>query len=184
MPGIGNSGPDHWQSRWEAQYPNLDRFKPDSWEEPQLDNWLNALDAAASSSGPKAVLVAHSLACLLVAHWSERSSLPIAGAFLVAVPDPSAPTFPAEAATFAPAPASRLRFPSVILASDNDPYASIAFARARARLWGSALVEVGSLGHVNAASGVGAWPWGWNQLLHFAGTRKRAPQEDQDTCVK
>jgi predicted alpha/beta hydrolase family esterase len=178
LPGIGNSGPDHWQSRWEEKSADMVRFKPDSWDAPEVENWLDALDTVVRVVGPTGVMVAHSLSCLLVAHWSERSSLPIAGAFLVAVPDPSVPAFPAEAAGFAPAPAARLRFPSMLLASDNDPYASIAYARQRARLWGSALVEVGPLGHVNAASGIGDWPWGRNQLLGFI----RHVAEGRATC--
>jgi predicted alpha/beta hydrolase family esterase len=167
LPGIGNSGPDHWQSRWEAKYPGIVRFQPESWDVPELDNWLDSLDSVVRGAGPRAVLVAHSLSCLLVAHWSERSKVPIAGAFLVAVPDPSSPAFPPEAASFAPTPAARLRFPSVILASTTDPYASIAYARQCAYQWGSSLVEVGPLGHVNAASAIGDWPWAWDQLLVF-----------------
>ena len=168
LPGIGNSGPDHWQSRWEEQCPDMVRFKPGSWDTPEIDNWLDALDTVVRKVGPNGVLVAHSLSCLLVAHWSGRSSLPIAGAFLVAVPDPSTAAFPAEAASFSPTPVARLRFPSMILASSNDPYASIAYTRQCARQWGSAVVEVGPLGHVNAASGIGDWPWGRNRLLAFA----------------
>jgi uncharacterized protein len=180
LPGIGNSGPDHWQSRWEKKCPDMVRFKPESWDEPEIDNWLDALETVVRMVGPTGILVAHSLSCLLVAHWSKRSSLRIAGAFLVAVPDPSTPAFPAEAASFAPTPAARLGFPSMILASSNDPYASIAYARQCARQWGSALVEVGPLGHANVASGIGDWPRGRNQLLGFIRhiAEGRAPGDD------
>ena len=40
------------------------------------------------------LLIAHSMGCLVVAHWAHRSSAPVRAAFLVAVPDPEGPPFP------------------------------------------------------------------------------------------
>ena len=167
LPGIGGSGSEHWQSLWEAGSKDFVRFAPSSWDEPQLGDWIEALDRAVAASSEPPVLVAHSLACLLVAHWQRRSTSPVAGAMLVAVPDPLGAAFPTEAASFADPPEQRFHFPSLIVASGNDPYGTPAYVRRRAEQWGSRLVEAGNLGHINAGSGLGAWPAGQAMLSAF-----------------
>jgi uncharacterized protein len=167
LPGIGGSGDEHWQTLWEAGSKDFARFSPSSWDEPRLEDWVAALDAAVAASDGPPVLLAHSLACLLVAHWQARSALPVAGAMLVAVPDPLGAAFPAEAASFADPPEQRLRFPSVIAASGNDPFGTMDHARRRAGEWGSRLVEMGDVGHINAGSGLGDWPAGRMLLADF-----------------
>ncbi|MGY4505733.1 putative alpha/beta hydrolase family esterase [Bradyrhizobium sp. GM24.11] len=132
LPGIGSSGEDHWQSHWEQADPAIRRFAPASWDQPDLVDWIVALDRAVGAAKRPPVLVAHSLACLLVAHWEKQGSAPVKGALLVAVPDPRSPAFPAEAAGFASVPEERFRFPSLIVASTNDPYASLPYVEARA----------------------------------------------------
>lgn len=167
LPGIGGSGPLHWQTLWEEGSAEFTRFLPSSWDEPRLDDWVRALDAAVAASPTPPMLVAHSLACLLVAHWQVRSELAVAGAMLVAVPDPSGLSFPAEASSFVDPPEQRFRFPSLIVASGNDPYGTMSHTRSRAAQWGSRLIEAGDLGHINAASGLGAWPAGRAILSEF-----------------
>ena len=39
IPGLGGSGPDHWQSRWEAKIPAVRRVAQADWENPGLDAW-------------------------------------------------------------------------------------------------------------------------------------------------
>lgn len=168
LPGIGNSGKTHWQTLWEEADPAFARFAPTDWDAPDLDDWIAALDRAVAACTEPPVLVAHSLACLLVPHWRARSSRPVAGAFLVAVPDPSSDAFPAEAAGFANVPETPLPFPTLVVASSNDPYGSMAYARRRAGQWGSGLTEAGALGHINGASGLGDWPAGRALLDAFA----------------
>jgi predicted alpha/beta hydrolase family esterase len=160
LPGIGDSGPGHWQTLWEQGSPAMQRVHARDWEQPICAEWVAALEAAVEHSGPQAVLVAHSLACLQVAHWSAGSRLRIRAALLVAVPDPAGPSFPAQAQGFAPIPLQRLAFPSIVVASSDDPHGSIAHARRCAQAWGSRLVEIGAAGHINAGSGLGEWPQG------------------------
>jgi predicted alpha/beta hydrolase family esterase len=169
LPGIGNSGEAHWQSHWELADPTIRRFAPASWDQPDLGDWVAALDRAVSAAKTPPVLVAHSLACLLVAHWQKQKPAPVKGALLVAVPDPRSPAFPAEAAAFAPVPEQRFRFPSLIVASTNDPYASLPYVEARAGQWGSELVNVGAKGHINGGSNLGDWPEGRRILMEFEG---------------
>src|SRR5262245_12003819 len=91
LPGLGGSGEGHWQTLCRGSDPSAMAFQPSSWDQPKLDDWVAALDRAVASAADPALLVAHSLACLLVAHWAARGAVPIAGAFLVAVPDPDGP---------------------------------------------------------------------------------------------
>ena len=168
LPGIGGSGENHWQSHWERENPDMRRFAPASWDKPALHDWISALDRSIGACSEPPLLLAHSLACLLVAHWRKASAARIAGALLVAVPDPGGASFPAEAAEFADVPQSRLDFPSLILASSNDPYGSMDHARRRAAQWGAGLIGLGELGHINGSSGIGRWPEGLNLLVAFA----------------
>jgi predicted alpha/beta hydrolase family esterase len=167
LPGIGNSGETHWQSRWETADPAIRRFAPSSWNQPDLSDWIAALERTVCEAKTPPILVAHSLACLLVAHWQKVTSLPVKGAFLVAVPDPLSQAFPNAAASFEDVPQESFSFPSLIVASTNDPYASLPYAEARAGRWGSELVIIGAAGHINGQSDLGDWPAGRILLKAF-----------------
>ncbi|HZV65198.1 MAG TPA: alpha/beta hydrolase [Telluria sp.] len=93
--------------------------------------------------------------------WVEATG---SAALLVAVPDPAGPAFPPTAHGFAPLPARRFAFPSLIVASSDDPYASADHTRDCARAWGSHVHQAGPRGHLNGASGLGEWPAGWALL--------------------
>ncbi|MDB5367970.1 MAG: hypothetical protein JWM77_3897 [Rhodospirillales bacterium] len=175
LPGIGGSGESHWQTLWGRLDPRALAFEPSSWDEPELDDWIAALDRAVASAAQPPVLVAHSLACLLVAHWAARGSAEVAGAFLVSVPDPDSPVFPAkQAATFRAVPSRALPFPSLVVASSDDPYGSLGYMRGRAAEWDADLVVAGALGHINEATGLGDWPFGAALLTAFrAGLARR-----------
>lgn len=160
VPGIGGSGPDHWQTLWQQKDPALVRFEPGSWDYPDLDDWVAALDAAIAAAAAPPLLIVHSLACLMVAHWAARSARLIKGAFLVSVPDPSSPPFPPEARSFDGAPTDRFSFPALVVASSNDPFGTIAYSSSRARQWGAGYIVVGQHGHINAASRLGEWQQG------------------------
>ena len=168
LPGIGGSGESHWQTHWEKTDPQMRRFEPSSWDQPDLEDWIAALEREVGLSKRPPLLVAHSLACLLVAHWHQVSTLPVAGAFLVSVPDPLSDAFPEEAREFANPPTGRLRMPSLVAASSNDPFGTIGYQRGRAEAWGSGFVEIGAVGHVNGQSGLGGWPHGRDLLTAFA----------------
>jgi pimeloyl-ACP methyl ester carboxylesterase len=100
LPGIGGSGEGHWQTLWERSHPSMRRFKATDWDRPQLSEVVGALQEAVEAADPTIILMAHSLSCLLVAHWAVQSASIVAGAFLVAVPDPNAPVFPSAANSF------------------------------------------------------------------------------------
>lgn len=167
LPGIGGSEDSHWQSHWERADQRFGRFEPSSWDEPELSDWIQALDKAVLAAPSPTVIVAHSLACLLVAHWAQRWDKRVVGALLVAVPDPAGPAFPRAAASFGDPPGTPLPFRALIVASANDPYSSLEYSRCRSETWRTGLVEVGRLGHINGSSGVGDWPQGRRLLDAF-----------------
>ena len=162
IPGLGGSGPEHWQTRWEALYPRHLRVSQRDWDAPDRQAWLAALEDALAAVAEPAVLAAHSLGCALVAHAASRPfAARIAAALLVAPADVDSPErTPPETRSFAPMPLAPLPFPSTVVASQDDPYVSLARARAFAAAWGAAFVDAGARGHLNAASGLGDWPEG------------------------
>jgi predicted alpha/beta hydrolase family esterase len=159
LPGIGGSGPAHWQSRWERLHPEYRRIEMPDWDAPRLDVWLERIEASVMAAPTLPVIVAHSLGCLAVAHWAARGGM-LSAALLVAVPDPAGPLFPAVATGFAPVPSARLGFPTRVVASQNDPYGSFDYAARSARAWGAELCDVGLAGHINADSALGDWEAG------------------------
>lgn len=168
VPGLWNSGPQHWQSQWQAKYPAWQRVAHRDWADPVRDEWVAELDAAIAACDGRPILVAHSLGCMLVAQWARSGSrLAVAGAFLVAPSDPEAPSYPLDADGFKPVPMQPLPFPSMVVASSDDIYVSAARARAFADAWGSRFVEIGDAGHINADSGHGTWPEGERLLDEF-----------------
>jgi uncharacterized protein len=175
LPGYGASGEDHWQTLWERRH-GYTRVEQDDWLEPVLDDWVHTLDrAVAAQSGP-VVLVAHSLGCALVARWAAISAVTrVVGALLVAPADVDSPQHtPEEVRGFAPLPLMALPFRSIVVASETDPFMTIARARQLADHWGAALVNVGPRGHINAEAGVGAWSEGHElltRLLHGVANR-------------
>ena len=58
---------------------------------------------------------------------------------------------------FSPIPRQRLPFPTLVVASRDDPYVEIERAEAFARGWGARFVDLGRAGHINVASGHGPW---------------------------
>ena len=168
LPGIGNSGPEHWQSLWERANPTFVRIQQRDWDNPVCREWVETLESTVSRLGSKVVLVAHSLACTLVAHWAGSTKQKVHGALLVAPPDPDGPAFPKEAVGFSPMPRRSLPFPSIVVVSTDDPYGSPEFAKSAATAWGSRFVSIGAAGHINSQSGLGEWNEGFSLFRQLA----------------
>lgn len=162
LPGIGDSDSGHWQSLWQASNPDFVRVQQHDWDHPVLEEWVAALEKSVAQVNREVVLVAHSLGCLLVAHWAAQTRLQVKGALLVAPPSPSSVIFPKEAAGFYPFPINTLRFASIVVASSDDLYGDSMFSRSCAEAWGSRYVSIGAAGHINTRSGFGAWPEGFS----------------------
>lgn len=176
VPGIFDSGPEHWQSLWQAERERdlggpagVVRIEPSSWDEPEPADWNAAISRAVATFDEPPLLVAHSLGVLAVAAWLREAERPdVAGAFLVAAPDPRASSFPAAAAAFTePTAATGTTVPTRLVVSDDDPYCGVDRALAFADVLGAEVLRVGALGHVNVDSGIGPWAAGRALLEDF-----------------
>lgn len=170
VPGYGNSEPTHWQGLWHATSPSSYWVKQRDWENPERDEWVAALERTLKNVDRPALLIGHSLGCSTIVEWSHTSSRAVAGALLVAPPDPLASAFPTAIRGFSAPTLRPLRFPTWIAASSDDPYASLARTHALAQAWGARVVEFGACGHINLESGFGPWPAGEKLLADFLGS--------------
>jgi predicted alpha/beta hydrolase family esterase len=165
VPGLGGSGPGHWQSLWAEGRPGWARLEQRDWDEPRLDEWRTALEEAVCAVDGRVVLVAHSLGSLLVAHWARGGTWQrVVGALLVAPADVDAASRGTSLRAFAPVPVERLPFPSWVVASSDDPYCAFERARSFAVAWGARFLSAGAAGHLNVASGHGPWRQGKHLL--------------------
>jgi predicted alpha/beta hydrolase family esterase len=164
VPGWNGSGPNHWQTIWERDYGGL-RVEQRDWAQPDTQTWVDTLDASIRRYERPIILVSHSLGVLTTARWTATSSLLIAGAFLVAPPDPEVAECD-EIRQFT-IPNQPLSFPALLVASENDPYASLDSAQKMACAWRCDFWNAGRAGHINVASGHGPWREGQARFADF-----------------
>ena len=172
VPGFKGAPPDHWQARWLAKMKTARMVRQDDWHKPDVADWTAKLHDALADSERPAVLVAHSLGCHVVAQavsgFGEAARRKVRGAFLVAPPDVENPTLrPRHLMTFGPYPREPLPFPSLVVASRDDPFCAYPKAEAMAQAWGSQFVDARESGHINAESGQGPWPDGLMVFANF-----------------
>lgn len=154
VPGMHNSGPGHWQTRWQRLHPNFERVEQANWDVPDLDAWSERLGAALRRSARPSIIVAHSFGCLTTVHRAGTEADNIAGVLLVAPADPQ------KFGVVEKVQGVRLQMPSFLVGSTNDPWMSGERAAYWARCWNSDFFNAGPLGHINAESGLGDWRFG------------------------
>jgi uncharacterized protein len=188
LPGWHNSGPTHWQSRWEDVHGYM-RVPQHDWERPLRGDWSMQLEEAvlASTPGvsPSLILVAHSLGCILLAAWAahSRHTHRIKGALLVAPADVEREALRALLPSWSPIVRQTLPFKSVLVASGNDPFCTWEQAQALAVDWGSELVSGGNMGHINADADLDDWPQGHALLQRLqAGQDQTMETEGRGSC--
>jgi predicted alpha/beta hydrolase family esterase len=160
IPGLGNSGPQHWQSIWEKQF-NFTRIEQKDWDTPVREDWVTTINTEIQKhDAGNIILVGHSLACTTIAYWAQQFNLKIKGALLVAPSDTEAETYPTGTNGFMPVPLIKLPFPTIVVTSSNDYYVTEARAKLFAKSWGSEFVNIGDAGHINVSSGYGDWNQG------------------------
>ncbi|MNO47231.1 Alpha/beta hydrolase family protein [compost metagenome] len=165
VPGLRDHVAEHWQTLLQARLAKVRSVPPLQVDGLDCNARIEAIQREIEQIEGEVLLVAHSAGVLMVAHWAARYQRPIKGALLAAPPDLNAqwPAHYPSAATlaekgWAPLPQQALPFPSIVAASSNDHLASYAAAAAMAECWGSELVALGAVGHLNPASGFGRWP--------------------------
>ncbi|MGA4544074.1 RBBP9/YdeN family alpha/beta hydrolase [Uniformispora flossi] len=183
VPGLRDHVPEHWQTllaeRLAAAGTAVQTVPPPTADKLSRTARVAALDAVLAGITGPVLIAAHSAGAVVTAHWAQdhrpdASPFRIRGALLATPPDLTTP-LPAGHPTFAelerngwlPVPRTPLPFPSLVAASSDDPLAAPGYAAGLARDWGSRVVELGAVGHLNPASGFGAWPRA-EELLHAA----------------
>ena len=162
VPGLHDSGPDHWQTLWQRENPEFLRVIQPDFETPALDRWAAAIACAIDGAGAPPIVVAHSFGCLATVRAIHIHRRLLAGALLVAPADPDG--FGVRSLL----PATRLPFPSTLVGSTDDPWLKFVKAGALASQWGSRFEGYANVGHINADSGLGAWPAGFALLRDLA----------------
>ncbi len=165
VPGLREHVQEHWQTHLQTELPRAACVEPLKENKLSCAARVEALnDTLAAIEGP-VIVVAYSAGVMITVHWAQRYQRPIHGALLAAPADVEEP-MPAGYPTleqlssrgWAPIPIAPLPFPSILAASRNDPLARFEKARQMAVAWGSRLVDLGEVGHLNPAAGFGPWP--------------------------
>lgn len=170
VPGWQGSPDDHWQSHWQRSLPNSARVEQDDWLTPRCEDWVAALDRAVNASADPVILIAHSLGCVTVAHWSADASLvslrKVRGALLVAPADVERPACSPALRNFAPIPKHLLPFPSQVWARTTTlppaPHGPCNWPATGGRSGHS-----GGAGHINVKSGHQRWEQGFAYLYRL-----------------
>ncbi|MBM3553641.1 MAG: serine hydrolase family protein [Alphaproteobacteria bacterium] len=168
VPGLYDSAPEHWQSRWQAKLSTARRVTQRDFGNPKRAAWEETIAREVLASARPVVIVAHSLGVIGALHAAQRVGDKIAGAFLVAPPSEAAiRELPVVDSAFLPVPRARLPFPAAMVGSSDDPYADLLFTRHLARDIGAQFIDAGASGHINVDSGHGPWPEGSLAFANF-----------------
>lgn len=179
VPGWQDSGPDHWQTRWEKNLKTARRVIQDDFDNPNVEVWGDRIAKFAGGATQPVVVVAHSLGVPAVVYAADKlKTKGVIGAFLVAPadvdhadfwPDTGGERWPPEKGHggFATMPENKLPFPAQLIVANNDLYCSFARAEHLAAKWGALLRDAGETGHINVVSGHGPWPEGLLQFGQF-----------------
>jgi len=165
VPGLRDHVQEHWQTLLESKLEKVRSVPPLTEDKLNCRARIDNIQREIARIDGDIILVAHSAGCLMVAHWAAYYTREIKGALLAVPPDMHAnwpPQYPTPDALreqgWDPLSAKPLPFPSILAASTNDYLASYEAAEEMARTWGSKLVNLGDVGHLNPASGFGPWP--------------------------
>jgi predicted alpha/beta hydrolase family esterase len=167
VPGYGNSINGHWQEIWYKEFKDSYWVEQNDWGKPNCVDWVETLNSLIQSIVGPILLVTHSLGGSTVVEWSKKHTANILGVFMVAVPDVQSINVPDAISGYQTPPLEKLPFPSLVLASTDDPYSGLDRIKYFAKTWGSELISIGDLGHVNTDSNLGEWSEGKNLLNKF-----------------
>jgi predicted alpha/beta hydrolase family esterase len=179
VPGLRDHMAEHWQTLLHARLKRHGRkvrsVAPMGRANLDCETRVAAIDREVRATDGAVVVVAHSAGCVTIAHWASRWKGRVWGALLATPPDfeeampagyPSLDEL--QAGGWLPVPRQRLPFPSIVAASRNDPLGRYERVSELAHDWGSRLVDLGEVGHLNPDSGFGTWHSAENYIDHIA----------------
>jgi uncharacterized protein len=182
VPGLRDHVAEHWQTLLATQLPHVRTVEPLHRDKLSLTARVAALDDVVTDLDGPVILVAHSAGVMITVAWASRHDHPIAGALLATPPDLTVPLptgYPTPEQLrdhgWYPTPRNRLRFPSILAASSNDPLCGFDRAATLAQHWGSRLVDIGPVGHLNPAAGYGYWPAAEDFVHELTGAAQPVP---------
>src|SRR5574337_440929 len=159
VPGLRDAVAQHWQTLLEARLRAAGRpvvsVPPLGRENLDCAGKVEAIERCAQAVAGPIVIVAHSGGCVMPVHWALLATPPD---FDQPMPEGYPTIAQLRAGGWFPVPRARLPFASVVAASRNDPLGRFDRVAELARDWGSELVDLGEVGHLNPASGYGEWP--------------------------
>jgi serine hydrolase len=177
VPGLRGHVAGHWQTLLADRLGHARTVPPPGRDRLSRGDRVAALDRTLAGVPGPVILAAHSAGVMTTVHWAQRQSRPVQGALLATPPDFGLPLpdgYPTLDELYdngwCPAPCDPLPFPSIVAASSNDPLARIDRVAALAAAWGSRLVHVGAVGHLNPASGYGHWARAEEFVRELTGT--------------
>ncbi|MEV6054808.1 alpha/beta fold hydrolase [Streptomyces sp. NPDC052107] len=169
VPGLRDHVADHWQTVLAQRLAGAGRavrtVAPVAGQRLSLDAQVGNLTATLAPLDGPVLLVAHSAGAITTVHWARRHRADVRGALLATPADLETPLpdgYPTRAELakhgWTPVPRAPLPFPSIVAASADDPLGAPERVAELALSWGSQLVQLGAVGHLNPASGYGEWP--------------------------
>lgn len=175
LPGWQNSGPDHWQSRWERMH-GYTRIEQHDWQRPLRGDWMSRVEEVLLSCDEPAVLVGHSLGCVAIAAWASHSKNTgrVKAALLVAPPDTEREDICRTLPSWSPLPLQVLPFRTLAMVSADDPFCDAVRAQHFANSWHAQFIDAGAHGHLNSESALGDWPDAHDRLLQLMAIRLAA----------
>ncbi|MFI9803152.1 RBBP9/YdeN family alpha/beta hydrolase [Streptomyces sp. NPDC052301] len=186
VPGLRDHVADHWQTVLAGRLAEAGRVvrtvPPLAGRRISLDAQVANLAATLAPLDRPVLLVAHSAGVITTVHWAARHRADVRGALLATPADletplPDGHPTPAELAEhgWTPVPRARLPFASILAASADDPLGAPGRVAELARNWGSQLVQLGAVGHLNPASGYGEWPRAEELIRMLVSDSRSAP---------
>ena len=183
VPGLRDHVERHWQTLLARSLPRVRLVPAMGREDLDCAKRVRAIERCAQAIHGPLVVVAHSGGCIMLAHWAEATTREVRAALLATPPDFETPMpvgYPTldalRAGGWLPVPRKPLPFPSIVAASRNDPLADYDRVAVLARGWGSRLVDLGEVGHLNPASGYGEWPRAESLIAELSSMTAPQPQ--------
>ncbi|MFW0783768.1 alpha/beta hydrolase [Gordonia sp. CPCC 206044] len=164
VPGLRDHVAEHWQTHLADELERVRTVPPLDQDKLSRQARVAVLDSVIREIDGPIVIVAHSAGVITTVHWAHQSDREIAGALLVTPADlelPLPPGYPTTAEIdrggWNPVPRRRLPFASIVAASRTDALGGFRRITGMAEHWGSRVVDLGDVGHLNPAAGYGRW---------------------------